>query len=219
MQGHHRWRRMCWRTKADIPLFCISARPSCSESESLLILQLTERAEKRNRATTVGSVLRCSWHLFPAEFIALAVLTQMRHPTNSIMTADIQIQKINCTTAFSQFLYEHFHNKRNMHLLSMIYLLYSTTLWFTKSYIHWSRLLAWLCFSPLSFCVWQVDVPAVCADKVLKAAMKHIDIIVKAGEKGLPLLLSFPTIRQREFEQHIWGHKSSHPYLKLDPKP
>ncbi|XP_076011106.1 sorting nexin-14-like isoform X2 [Genypterus blacodes] len=29
----------------------------------------------------------------------------------------------------------------------------------------------------------KVDVPAVCADKVLKAAMKHIEIITKAGQK------------------------------------
>lgn len=33
----------------------------------------------------------------------------------------------------------------------------------------------------------QVDVPGVCADKVLKAAMKHIEIIAKAREKGLHL--------------------------------
>ncbi len=31
----------------------------------------------------------------------------------------------------------------------------------------------------------QVDVPAVFADKVMKAAMKHIEIIAKAHEKGL----------------------------------
>lgn len=34
----------------------------------------------------------------------------------------------------------------------------------------------------------QVDVPAVFADKVMKAAMKHIEIIAKAHEKGLHLL-------------------------------
>lgn len=33
----------------------------------------------------------------------------------------------------------------------------------------------------------QVDVPAVCADKVLKAALKHIEIIAKAREKGMNL--------------------------------
>lgn len=32
--------------------------------------------------------------------------------------------------------------------------------------------------------VWQVDVPAVFADKVMKAAMKHIEIITKAQAKG-----------------------------------
>ena len=31
---------------------------------------------------------------------------------------------------------------------------------------------------------WQVDVPVVFADKVMKAGMKHIEIIAKAYEKG-----------------------------------
>ncbi len=35
--------------------------------------------------------------------------------------------------------------------------------------------------------VWQVDIPSVFADKVMKAAMKHIEIIAKAQEKGLNL--------------------------------
>lgn len=30
----------------------------------------------------------------------------------------------------------------------------------------------------------QVDVPAVCADKMLKAALKHVEVIVRAFEKG-----------------------------------
>lgn len=34
-------------------------------------------------------------------------------------------------------------------------------------------------------CFCQVDVPAVCADKVMKAALKHIEIIAKAREKGM----------------------------------
>ena len=33
--------------------------------------------------------------------------------------------------------------------------------------------------------VLQVDVPSVFADKVMKAAMKHIEIIAKAHEKGM----------------------------------
>lgn len=32
---------------------------------------------------------------------------------------------------------------------------------------------------------WQVDIPAVFADKVMKAALKHIEIIAKAQEKGM----------------------------------
>lgn len=36
-------------------------------------------------------------------------------------------------------------------------------------------------------CFCQVDVPAVCADKVMKAALKHIEIIAKAREKGMNL--------------------------------
>lgn len=31
----------------------------------------------------------------------------------------------------------------------------------------------------------QIDVPAVCAGKVMKAALKHIEIIAKAREKGM----------------------------------
>lgn len=40
----------------------------------------------------------------------------------------------------------------------------------------------------LRYC-WQVDVPAVCADKMLKAALKHVEVIVRACEKGAIFLL------------------------------
>lgn len=32
---------------------------------------------------------------------------------------------------------------------------------------------------------WQVDLPAVCADKVMKAALKHIQLVAKAYAKGI----------------------------------
>lgn len=37
----------------------------------------------------------------------------------------------------------------------------------------------------------QVDIPAVCADKILKAALKHVEIIARAREKGGMHFLSF----------------------------
>lgn len=33
--------------------------------------------------------------------------------------------------------------------------------------------------------LWQVDIPAVCADKVMKAALKHIELVAKAYAKGM----------------------------------
>ena len=43
-------------------------------------------------------------------------------------------------------------------------------------------------------CVRQIDVPAVCAGKVMKAALKHIEIIAKAREKGKFLYQLTPTL-------------------------
>lgn len=39
-------------------------------------------------------------------------------------------------------------------------------------------------FLCVSHC-WQIDIPAVFADKVMKAAMKHIEIIAKAHQRGM----------------------------------